>query len=242
MKMKSLLIAALLAGTSPPAMAQDISLTAGMLREILQKNPEIVVEALQLHESNQRAASVKAMNERVALNADALFSTDGIPWIGSAEPDVEIVVFSDYRCPHCMANEQAMLEVIASDPGVRFIQRELPILGPESTLAASYALAVFEMDGIEAYQEVNASIFAREGRVGIDWIEEHIDASGRNREAVLAMMQSEAVSADIMANLELARIMEINGTPFMAVDGVAVPGSLSADNMRRLISEARARR
>ncbi|MEP3667018.1 MAG: DsbA family protein [Roseibium sp.] len=241
MMIKTYALVAAMGLTALPAAAQEADFTVDNLREMLVQNPDIVVEAIQTYEANRQADATQAMNDRVVAQADALFSTDGIPYIGSDNPDVEIVVFSDYRCPYCANNEAAVAEILAEDDKVRFIQREMPILGQESVVTASYALAVFEMEGQEAYEAVHNRAFERAGRVNMNWVKEDAQAAGYDYDAVVEMMQSPTVVDAINANLDLAREMQITGTPFMAVNGVAVPGALKADGLRRLISEARSK-
>ncbi|MEI9853140.1 MAG: thioredoxin domain-containing protein [Sphingomonas sp.] len=60
--------------------------------------------------------------------------------MGNAKGDVTVVAFLDYNCGYCRANIPAIAQLIRSDPEVRVIYREYPVLGDESVLAARWAL------------------------------------------------------------------------------------------------------
>ncbi|HEX4740059.1 MAG TPA: DsbA family protein [Caulobacteraceae bacterium] len=63
------------------------------------------------------------------------------PSVGPARADVTVVVFSDYQCPICRADEPVIERVIRLDPGVRFVFKDWPIFGARSEYAARVALA-----------------------------------------------------------------------------------------------------
>ena len=53
-----------------------------------------------------------------------------------SDSGVTVVEFFDYRCGYCKRAESAVTKVLAAHPEVRFIFKEFPILGPESSLGA----------------------------------------------------------------------------------------------------------
>jgi protein-disulfide isomerase len=63
------------------------------------------------------------------------------PAVGPADAPVTVVVFTDYQCPICRATDPALERLIRSDPKVRVLFKDWPVLGPPSRLAARYALA-----------------------------------------------------------------------------------------------------
>jgi len=56
------------------------------------------------------------------------FTKEGDPWIGATEPDVTIVEFSDYECPHCRRAHSRVRELISANPDrMRLVHRHYPL-------------------------------------------------------------------------------------------------------------------
>lgn len=51
----------------------------------------------------------------------------GVPWIGAAEPEVTIVEFSDYQCPHCVRAHHELRRLVERLPGARLVHRHYPL-------------------------------------------------------------------------------------------------------------------
>jgi protein-disulfide isomerase len=75
---------------------------------------------------------------------EGILNDAGLPASGANGPLVTLVVFSDYQCPICRANEPALEKISKRRRDVRLLYVEWPIFGPASTLAAEYALAANE--------------------------------------------------------------------------------------------------
>lgn len=72
---------------------------------------------------------------------EAVLSDPGTPVVGPADARVTVVVFTDDQCPICRASEPALERLIRSNPRVRVLFKDWPVLGPASRFAARYALA-----------------------------------------------------------------------------------------------------
>ena len=62
-----------------------------------------------------------------------------------------MVEFLDYQCGFCRRAHPEIAELIASDGDIRWIVKEMPILGPGSELAARAAVATLIAEGPERY-------------------------------------------------------------------------------------------
>jgi protein-disulfide isomerase len=75
--------------------------------------------------------------------------TDGDPFIGKADAPVTVALFYDYQCPFCKQFEQGVTPKLVSnyvDSGkVKIVLKDFQFLGEDSTTAALYARAVWEL-------------------------------------------------------------------------------------------------
>lgn len=218
-----LLAAALTAAFSlatAPVLAQSTPLTdearaafRAEIRAYLMDNPEVIFEAVAEFERRNQAQQANMDATLVELNADEIYA-DGHSWqSGNLDGDLTLVEFMDYRCSYCRRAHPQVLELIERDGNIRLIVKEFPILGPQSEMMSRFAVAVQQLGGEAAYGVAHERLMAWEG----DFFEADVRALARevalDGEAVQAHMQSEQVTAVLVANANLAQRLQISGTP-----------------------------
>lgn len=227
-----------------PAMAQTSAATmplAGeVIRSYLLENPEVVVEALQAYDRQQKMEEINAMRDAVAAAHDAIFSDPASPVMGNPEGDVTLVEFADYSCPHCRNANAALRQVMAADPDLRVVIKEFPMLGEASQLAARYAKAVYDLHGSEAYHAVHDALFDRGGQFDLAWFRANAAQMGFDFAAIEDRMASPEILAEFNQTADLANQIGITGTPFLIIGDEVVPGAIGAQDMRMLIAQERA--
>src|SRR6266436_1089483 len=121
-----------------PAQRQAIE---GIIHDYLMQNPDVLIEALRTAEEKMsRDAEVKASRALVDRQREIL-DDPATPVGGNPQGDVAIVEFFDYRCPYCKQVQPAIQSLLDQDRNLRFVYKELPVLGPQSVVAAHAALA-----------------------------------------------------------------------------------------------------
>ncbi len=238
----------LLAAFAPPASLAQQAPSATMdpsqveaieqiVRDYLLRNPEIVIEAAQAYQEKRKIAEAERQREAVASLSAVLMEDPDSPVIGNSEGDVTLVEFFDYRCPYCRRMAPDVLSLIESDPGVRVVMKEYPILGPESVEGARAALAAARQG---KYQEFHFALIMEPG----DMSEAHIMATaeqvGIDTEQLRRDMQSSEINQMLARNRELGDALGITGTPALVVGGQVVPGAINLLTLKSLISQARA--
>jgi protein-disulfide isomerase len=111
------------------------------VRAYLLKNPEVIMEALQVLQERQRAAEAETFKRTIAERSDEILNDPAAPVGGNPAGDVTLVEFFDYNCPYCRRVAPTVVELEEADPGLRVVYKEFPILGPGSEFAARAALA-----------------------------------------------------------------------------------------------------
>jgi len=100
------------------------------VREYLLKNPEIIMEALQILQERQKAAEAENLKRTIAERRDEILNDPAAPVGGNPSGDVTLVEFFDYNCPYCRRVAPTVVELEQADPDLRLVYKEFPILGP----------------------------------------------------------------------------------------------------------------
>jgi protein-disulfide isomerase len=229
--------AALLAGG--PARAQT-ALTQPdverIVRDYLLKNPEVIYDALQELQRRREADEAKRQQAAITQHRDAIFADAGDPVGGNPKGDVTLVEFFDYRCGYCRSMAGGLRSLMASDKQLRFVFKDLPILSPESTLAARAALAA------EKQGKYSAMHFAM------------MQAKDLSRDAIMAIAHEQGLDPDRLArdmdagdittrldeNMRLAQALGVNGTPAFVLGNQLIPGAAEIGQLAQLIGQQRA--
>ena len=152
--------------------------------------------------------------------AVALASQSGV---GAADPDrarIEGIV----RNPD-------IDRLLAEDDKLKVVWRELPVLGPDSQVAAEASLAAAREGDFRAFHETLFSL----GRPTAANIAEAKETVG-----VTTIVPAAEARAEIDKNYELARAVNATGTPTFVVGDQVLQGAVGYDALKQAIAEARA--
>lgn len=242
------LAATLAIGLAAPAGAFDISEMTEAEREAfraevrgyLLENPEVLMEAIGVLEARQREAQVANDVALARAHADQLFD-DGHSWVGgNPDGDVTIVEFLDYRCSYCRRAFEEVEALVANDGNIRFIVKEFPILGEQSTRASQFAISVLLVEGDAAYKQVHDSLMTMRSDATMSALVQLSDTYGFDTAAIRDAMGSDEVARIISENHALAQSMAITGTPTFVIGDQMVRGYIPGDQMELVVAEVRA--
>ncbi len=233
------------AGAASPARAAESKKAApGMDRERIEKlieryilrHPEVILKSVRDHEARQKAARAARAKENLKTRREELTRSPGSPVGGNPEGDVTVVEFFDYNCSYCRRSFPALVEIEKSDPKVRIVFKEFPILGPGSLLAARAALAAKSQGKYVEYHKALMGGRAKTSEAGLMSLAASLgmDAKKLRRE-----MDAPAIMKELAHNRALARALGITGTPAFVVGSELVPGAVDARGLRELIRKAR---
>lgn len=231
-----------------PATALDLesltdaerTLLRAEIRDYLLANPEVIMEAVAVLEQREAQTQAQADSDLVKVNAEALFN-DPSSWVGgNLEGDLTLVEFMDYRCSYCRRAFDDVKGLLAADGNIRFVIKEFPILGEESVLASRFAIATRQVAGDEAYKSVHDALMTYSGSMNETGFSRLADTLGLDATAIIAEMNSDAVTEVIAANHALGQRMQITGTPSFVLGDQMLRGYLPQDAMQRIADEIRA--
>lgn len=238
-KLSTLLIPGLLLA-SVAAPGADVISKADLettIRAYLLEHPELLMEMSQALQKKQAEAQRVQAQAALTTHRDALFADARTPAAGKAESPVTIVEFFDYRCGYCKRVSPTLQKLMAEDPSIRVVFKELPILGPESNIAALAALAAHEQGGyLKFHQALMAS-----AEVTPDAIVRIAKDTGLDAERLQKDMAKPEFQLALAQNRTLSEALAIQATPAFVIGDEVVPGALTEDAFRNLIAKARPR-
>ena len=206
-----------------------------IVRDLLRREPEIVLQALEELQRRQAAEQARRQQESVAANQAALVSDPASPVGGNPEGDVTLVEFFDYRCAYCRRVVSSMQALLQEDRKLRIVFKELPVLGEDSVRAARAALAA-ERQG--RYTPFHFALMTSED-LSPDAIRQLAAEVGLDPDRLEQDMNAPEIQAAIDANYRLAQELGIEGTPAFVIGDQIVPGAIDQGRMRALIEEER---
>ena len=234
---------------SAPALAFDMEAMSDSertafraeIRAYLLDNPEVIMEAVAALEEAQNQAQAQSDIALVQANAADIFD-DGYSWVGgNPDGDITLVEFLDYRCGYCRRAHGEVAQLLESDGNIRLIVKELPILGEQSLLASRFAIAAKQVAGDAEYKVLNDALMTMNGDVSETSLRRLSDTLGFETDAIIAAMDSDAVTQEIARTRALAQRREINGTPTFVMQDQLLRGYLPLDQMQALVADLRSR-
>lgn len=210
-----------------------------VVRDYLIHNPEVLLEALDSLERKRAVEDAAATKSAIAASRDALTSSPTGTVLGNPEGDVTVTEFFDYNCGYCKRALGDMEELLGSDPKLRFVLKEIPVLGADSTAASRVSLAVRHV-APERYGEFHKAFLAHKGVANEDSAFGVVDDLGLAESDVRAAMTLPEVDAAIAEAAQLAGLLKINGTPSYIVADELVPGAIGREGLAQKIANVRA--
>ena len=179
------------------------------LQSFLMQNPEVILDAITALGERERIAAQGA-----AIAAfPGLFAEPAVLGIGDPTAPLRVVEFFDYRCAPCKAMHPGLSELVEQTPELRIEMRQLPILSPGSERSARFALAVKNVAGADAYRRVHWRLWNLRGPMSAASFEAIAEDEKLDWASIVEDMQSDAVTARIDENRDIAIALEILGTP-----------------------------
>jgi protein-disulfide isomerase len=208
-----------------------------ILRRALREDPSILRDALGSLDADDQRARQQARRDAIERNEAALFRDAADPSRGNPRGDVTIVEFFDARCGYCKQMHPAMEALLRRDPNVRVVMKDLPILGPNSVVAARALLAA-QRQG--RYAELQDALMQLRGEPTEPVLREQAQRVGLDWSRLRRDMEDPAIARRIEANMRLAQALGVEGTPALVIGRTLVPGAVDLPQLERLVAAARA--
>lgn len=209
-----------------------------IVHDYLLANPEILIEMQTALEQKMREQQAAASRQAIAESADLIFNSEYDGVIGNPDGDVTVVEFFDYNCGYCRRALSDMEALVQSDPNLRFVLKEFPILGPESHEAHVVSMAFRELMP-EKYGEFHRKLLGGGGRADGESAMKIALELGADEAQLRERMRDPEIEAAFRKTYELADRLQITGTPSYVIGQELVFGALGKDHLSEKIESAR---
>ena len=211
-----------------------------IVKNYLIAHPEVLEEAM--NELNKRQAADEAAKHEASIteNSKAIFDSPRNVTLGNKNGDVTFVEFFDYNCGYCKRAMTDMLDLIKSDPKLKVVLKEFPVLSEGSVEAAKVAVAVRMQDpGGAKYLDFHQKLLGGRGPADKARALAAAKDAGLDIARLEKDMASPEARATIEENFKLAESMGMNGTPSYVIGKQVVVGAIGVDGLKEKIGVAR---
>ena len=217
---------------APPKSKADVE---QIVREYLLKHPEVVMEAITKYQENQRADEKKKAQQSISSNQQQLLADPASPAAGATTADsVTVVEFFDYRCGYCKRMAPTIAKLVNGSK-VRMVYKELPILGPDSIIAAKAALASRKQGDV--YTKFHQDLMGLEGAITMASIEKVALKNNLDMAKLKADMEAPEIQAQIKATQTLAETIGVNATPSFVIGNELFTGAMDEQELQSNIAK-----
>ena len=188
----------------------------------------------------QTAAEQQKHEASIAQNADTIFNSPRGVVLGNKDGDVTFVEFFDYNCGYCKRAMADMLDLLKSDPKLKVVLKEFPVLSQGSVEAAQVAVAARMQDPTgKKYLDFHQKLLGGRGPADKARAMAAAKDAGFDTAKLEKDMASPEAKATIEENFKLAEAMGMNGTPSYVIGKQIVVGAVGLEGLKEKISTAR---
>lgn len=218
--------------------AIDAATLNPLIESYLMSDPKILQRMSVALDSTLQAEERTAASTAIASMRDAIFNDPKQVVLGNPNGDVTLVEFFDYNCGYCRSALPDIATLLAEDPNLRIVLKEFPILSNESIDAARVSVLVGEAD--VDYWAFHEALFTSRGQVDKQVALEAAEALGLSPVSLELDMGNEAVAQSIQTSYEIAKALNITGTPTYIIGNEIIPGAIGIEELRNRIANMRA--
>lgn len=209
--------------------------------DVLRKNSEAVLDIAQQGSNLRRKRSLeKQWDEDIKTAKDVRL--EGRPVLGPANARVRIVAFSDFTCHFCQQASEvvdSLLREFGKDVCLVFKNLPLEEKGV-SNLASAYFVAVSQQDESKAWALYRKLFADRERLVaeGEEYLKNAAEGLGVDMKRLGRDLRGKKVGDILKEDLQDARKLGVEGTPYFLVNNIVVRGALPLDLFRSAVQKA----
>lgn len=191
-------------------------------------HPEILPQAMENLRKNEDAKQLAGVRGDIEKPFPGAI-------LGNPNGKVVVVEFADYACGYCKRSVADLNALIAENPDLKVVMRELPILSPQSADAAKMAMAAAEQGKYQAFHNAMYEI----GKPDAQTIEAAAKAAGLDLDRARRTIADPRLEAEIDRNMGFARQLGFQGTPSWVIGERLLSGAVGKDALAAAIADVK---
>lgn len=212
-----------------PAAPADRAAMEKLVKETLLANPEIIPEAINRLQQRE-------VEKLLASNRKAIETPFAGAWSGAKDGDVTLVEFFDFNCPYCRKSSKDVERLLAEDPKLRIVFRDMPVLGPDSEQFAIVSLSAAQQG---RYAQFYRTVFSGQGALSQEKLIRSVRAAGLDEARVARDLSDKGLRAEVERNIGLGRALGLTGTPSYVVGNRILSGAVGYEALKEAVTQAR---
>ena len=211
-----------------------------IVHQYLIKNPQVLVEASVALQKQQQDKAQQAAINAIKQNKTKIFNDPNSPTAGNTKANIVIVEFFDYQCGHCKSMAPIIENILKKNTNLKVILKEFPIFGANSQYAAKTALAAFQLNQ-KNYWALHNKMMGANDPLQNTTVMKLAKKCGYDQSKIKALMANKKITAEIAQNWQLAKAMQLVGTPAFIIANPAkgkyqfIGGATSQQNIEKAI-------
>ena len=171
-------------------------------------------------------------------------TTEGHPWFGAENPEIEIEMFSDYQCFQCKKMHVYLRKLIAGhQPKIRVIHRHYPmdhevneiVKEPFHIGSGKMALLAIYAASRGKFWDMNDLLFeigASQKQIDLNWVAEK---TGLKTAGLIRALKAPFIRKKLTSDVWQGMKLRILGTPSFVINGNVYAGNIPADVLQKYL-------
>ena len=210
-----------------------------LIKKYILENPEIIIEAIEIYQKKQNLYALANEKKLIKSFSSEIFDDKNSYFFGDKNSNITIVEFIDYNCGYCKKNHEIIMKFLNNNNNIRYIIKELPILGERSLLASKVAILIYLVDGSEVYKKFFNFLMTHKNQLNFKILKSFASKAGSIIKDFDNQINIKKVNSVIATNLLLAEKLSINGTPTFIIGNSIIRGFISSEQLQQIIENVR---
>lgn len=168
----------------------------------------------------------------------------GLPWLGAADPVLEITEFADYQCFQCKKMHYFLRQLVAENPGrIRIVHKNYPmdhkinpiVKEPFHVGAGKMALLAAYAVKKKIFWQMNDLLYNLDGHRQTVSVKELAQALGIDPKDFAGFMHDQESLSHLRHDIWTGNKLGITGTPTYVINGKIYEGQIPAEILKKAL-------
>lgn len=205
--------------------------------EFLLENPDLLERAAALQRLQAESAAAAGRRQLIQERETTLLASKWTAVRGAPDASNTLIEFSDYQCVPCRKSSPVVESFLHEHAYVRLINLQLPVYGPQSTMAARAALIAQGSGNFERY---HVAMMQASMPMDMQSVERALSLAGVSAESFSVESMDPALSSHLDEVRAFAAELGAMGTPTFILNGHIMHGGVTRESLRAALATSKA--